>query len=109
MLNVKTVLFLTFQFSVSHLFAHSLNIKQFYLTPVQSGPGTNDNEGVLHITQSSKTEASPSDCLESYLGHSLELRRGLPLSRDALGVFCSSIRQECCLIYHTKARFQYAS
>ena len=31
-LNDKTVLFLTIQFSISHLFAYSLNIKQFYLT-----------------------------------------------------------------------------
>ena len=31
-LNVKTMLFLTIQFSNSHLFALSLNFKQFYLT-----------------------------------------------------------------------------
>ena len=31
-LNVKTVLLQTIQFSMSHLFALSLNIKQFYLT-----------------------------------------------------------------------------
>ena len=31
-LNDQTVLFQTIQFSVSHLFAHSLNVKQFYLT-----------------------------------------------------------------------------
>ena len=31
-LELSTVLFLTIQFSVSHLFAHSLNVKQFYLT-----------------------------------------------------------------------------
>ena len=40
--------------------------------PSQSGPGCNDNEGVLHILKSSSiTGASPSDCLVSYLGHSL--------------------------------------
>ena len=27
----------------------------------QSGPGSNGNEGVFHIPQSSRTEASPSD------------------------------------------------
>ena len=27
----------------------------------QSGPGSNGNEGVLHIPESSKAEASPSD------------------------------------------------
>ena len=31
-LNNQTVLFLTIQFSISHLFADSLNIKQFCLT-----------------------------------------------------------------------------
>ena len=38
----------------------------------QSGPGSNGNEGVLHILQSSNiTRASPSDCFGSYTGHSL--------------------------------------
>ena len=41
--------------------------------PSQSGPGSNDNEGVLCIPQSSSiTGTSPSDCLVSYSGHSLE-------------------------------------
>ena len=40
--------------------------------PGQSGPGSNGNEGVLRIPQSpSITGTSPSDCLVSYLGHSL--------------------------------------
>ena len=34
--------------------------------PGQSGPGSNVNEGVLHIPQISKAGASPSDCLELY-------------------------------------------
>ena len=39
--------------------------------PGQSGPGSNDNEGVLRIIQSpSITWTSPSDCLVSYPGHS---------------------------------------
>ena len=38
----------------------------------QSEPGSNDNEGVLRITQSpSITGTSPSDCLVLYPGHSL--------------------------------------
>ena len=71
----------TVQFSLSHLFAHSLNVKQFYLihsydcqvlpTPGQSGQGSNGKEGVLHIPQSSKAIASPSDSPISYVGHSL--------------------------------------
>ena len=41
-------------------------------TPGQSGPGSDDNEGVLCIPQSANiTGASPSDCLMSYPGHSL--------------------------------------
>ena len=40
-------------------------------TSGQSGPGIDGNEGILHIPQSSKTRASPSDCLVSCLGHSL--------------------------------------
>ena len=39
-------------------------------TPGQSGPGSNGNEGVLHIPQISKAEAPPSDGLMSYPGHS---------------------------------------
>ena len=38
-------------------------------TPGQSGPGNNGNEGVLHIHQSSKAGAWPSDGLISYPGH----------------------------------------
>ena len=41
-------------------------------TPDQSGPGSNSNEEVLHIPQSSIiTVASPSDCLASYPEYSL--------------------------------------
>ena len=46
----QTVLFLIIQFSTSHLFTLSLNVKQVYLT--QNGPGSDGNEGVLHIPQS---------------------------------------------------------
>ena len=39
----------------------------------QSGPRSDGNEGVLNIPQSSCiTVTSPSDCLVSYPGHSLE-------------------------------------
>ena len=41
-------------------------------TPGQSGPGSDDNEGVLCIPQSSSiTGIWPSECLPSYTGHSL--------------------------------------
>ena len=32
-LNDQTVLFQTIRLSISHFFAHSLNVNQFYLTP----------------------------------------------------------------------------
>ena len=32
-------------------------------TPAQSGPGSNGNEGVLHIPQGSRTGTSPPDAL----------------------------------------------
>ena len=42
-------------------------------TPGQSGPRNDDNEEVLHILQSSSiTGTSPSGCLVSYPGQSLE-------------------------------------
>ena len=41
-------------------------------TQGQNGPGSNGNEGVLCLPQSSSiTEASPLDCLVSYLEHLL--------------------------------------
>ena len=76
-LNDQTALSLTIQFSISHLFALSLNVTvpfDPYIGPYlgQSGPGSNGDEEVLHILQSSNiNEASPSDCLMSYPGHSL--------------------------------------
>ena len=41
----------------------------------QSGPGSNGKEGVFYIPQTSKTGASPSDGLMSYLGHSQRYSR----------------------------------
>ena len=41
-------------------------------TPSQSGPGSEGNEGILSIPQSSSTTGTPpSDCVVSYPGHSL--------------------------------------
>ena len=43
-------------------------------TPGQNGPGSDGNEGLLRIPQSSHiTGASPSDSLMSYPGHSLRV------------------------------------
>ena len=60
-------------------------------TPGQSGPGSDGNEGVLRILQSSSTVGtSPSDCLVSYPGHSLG--GVLPPCRGAVSVFYSPSR-----------------
>ena len=57
------------------------------MLPCWSGPGSNGNEGILHILQSSSiTGASPSNGLVSYPGQSLG-EEVLPLCRDAVGVF----------------------
>ena len=45
-----------------------------FTIPGESGPGSNSNEEVLHITQASRTAASLSDCLVSYLELSLRDR-----------------------------------
>ena len=58
-------------------------------TPDQSEPGSNGNEGVLCIPQSSSTAGtSPSDCLALYPGHSLG-GGVLHLCRGAVSVFYS--------------------
>ena len=55
----------------------------------QSGPGSDDNEGVLRIPQSSTIAGtSTSDCLVSYPGHSLG--GVLPLCKGAVSVFYST-------------------
>ena len=57
-------------------------------TQGQSGCGSDGNEGVPRIPQSSSiTGTSPSDFLVSYLGHSL--RGVLSLCKQAVGVFYS--------------------
>ena len=62
----------------------------YHARPGQSGPGSNSNEGVLRIPQSpSITGTSPSDCLVSYLGHSLWWWGFLPLCRGAVSAFYS--------------------
>ena len=69
-LNVKTVPFQTIPFSISTQFRSIWPIDRTLLgaiTPDQSGPGSDDNEGILRIPQSSSiTGTSPSVCLVSY-------------------------------------------
>ena len=76
----KTVLFQVIQFSISTHFSSIWPIDKTLsdaTTLGQSGLGSNGNEGVLYIPQSSSiTWTSPSDCLVSYPGPSL--RRSYP-------------------------------
>ena len=83
------------QFNLAFFFVLSINISSIWTiywtlsgatTPGQSWPGSDSNEGVQRITQSSIiNEASPSDCLVLYPWH--PLCWGFYPSRDSLGVF----------------------
>ena len=72
---LKIIIFQTIQFSICIQFSPILLIDRTLpgnTTPYQSGPGSDGNEGVLRIPQSSCiTVAPPSDCLVSYPWHSL--------------------------------------
>ena len=89
----QTVLIQTIQFSISMQFSFIQPVDRALSVttiPGQSGPGSNDNEGVLCIPQSSSISGTSSlDCLVSYTGHSLGV---LPLCREAVSVFYSPSR-----------------
>ena len=70
--------------------------------PGHTGPGSNGNEGVLCIPQSSSiTGTSPSDCLVSYPGNLLGWGGVLPFCKSAVGVFYSPIRLGKIFFYST--------
>ena len=75
-LNVKTILFQTIQFSIGTEFSSISSIngtRSGATTPSQSGHGSNGNEGILRIPESSSiTGLLPSISLVSYSGNSLE-------------------------------------
>ena len=77
---LKIVLFQTIQFSISTQFSSIWPINRTLssaTTPGQSGLGSDGNEGVVRISQSSNiTGTSPSDCFVSYAGHSLVVGGG---------------------------------
>ena len=54
--------------------------------PGENEPGSNSNEGVLHIPQRSKSGTLPPDGFVSYPGH-LFLEGVLPLCKDAVDIF----------------------
>ena len=60
-------------------------------TPGQSGPGSDGNEGVLCIPQSSSIAGTlPSDCLVSYPGHSLGGEGGSYSSAEKRSVYSTA-------------------
>ena len=62
-----------------------------------SGPGSDGNEGVLCIPQSSSiTGASLSDCLVSYPGHSLGEWRLTPLQRCSQYILQPQLTEQIC-------------
>ena len=66
---LKTVQFQAIQFSISTQFSSIWPIDRTLsdaTTLAQSGPGSDGNEGVIHIL-----DTLPSDCLVSLSGHSL--------------------------------------
>ena len=69
----QTVLIQTIQFSVSMQFSSILPIDRALpgaTIPGQSGPGSDDNEGLICIPQNSNISGTlPLDCLVSYPGH----------------------------------------
>ena len=94
-LNVKTVLFQAIHFTISTHFS-SIGPTDRNLsgttTPSHNGPGSDGNEGILCIPQNLRiTEASPSDCLMSYPGHTLG--ESYPSAEmQSMYLFCSPSR-----------------
>ena len=90
----KTVQFHTIQFSKSTQFSSIWPVDRTLsgaTTLGQSGPGSDSNEEVLRISQSSIiTGTSPSDSLELYYEHSLV--GVLFLCRGTIGVFYNASR-----------------
>ena len=62
----------------------------------QRGPGRDDDEGVFHIPQISKADASPSDGL--MLCPRRSLVDGLTPLQNAVGVFYSQSERAFCLV-----------
>ena len=89
--------------SISHLFAHSLNVKQFYLTHrtqssattlVQSGTESNGNEEVLHILKTSSiTGAYPEHLLSGGALTSLQRSSRCALQPQPTGLIYISVTQ----------------
>ena len=91
----QTVLIQTIQFSISMQLVSIEPIDMALssaLNPGQSGPGSNGNEGMFHISQSSSiTGTTPSDCLVSYQDTHWSGGGVLLHCRGAFGVFHSRL------------------
>ena len=94
----KTVLIQAIQFSAQFSSIWPIaRILSGATTPSQTGPGSDGNEGVLHIPQiSSITGTSLSDCFVSHPGH---LLGGLlPLCREGFYLQISCLESLCQLM-----------
>ena len=87
-LNGQTVLFLTIWFNISHLFAHSLNYQTVLFYPIigfyqvlPQWARVDLGAMTIHIPQSCRAVASPSNGLVSYPGHLLGGGGLAPLQR----------------------------
>ena len=97
-LNDQTVLFQTIQFSISHLFALSLNVKQFYLThrqdyqvlPLQARVDLRVMaiKGYSTFTQTPALLEPHHQIVQCHIQHTC-WGSILPLCRDAVSVFYS--------------------
>ena len=96
-LYIQTVLIQTIQFSISTQFSSIWSIERTLsgaTTPGKSGPGSDGNERVLCIPQSSSTTGiSSSDCLVSYPEHSLGEGKPYP---SAKVLSTHKLRLTCC-------------
>ena len=102
-LNEKTVLLIAIQFNAFHLFAHSLNIEQFYLSyrldPIRcnhSEPGSDSSEEAPTFLKAPRLE--PHNQTQDTFWWVV-----LPLSRNAVGVFYSPNQMGSCIISYLKS------
>ena len=104
----QTVLFQVIQFNKSTQFSSISSIDRTLsgvTTPGQSGPGSDGNEGMLCIPQSSSiTRPSALDCLVSYAVHSLGESYS---SAEMQSVYSAALadRATCLLRYFCSSRY----
>ena len=87
----KTVLFQAIQFSISHVFVPLDRTLSDATTPGKSGPGSDGNEGVTRISQSSSRTGATTIKLYNVVSRTL-VAGVYPLFRVAVGALYSPNR-----------------